>query len=384
MIAQTASQPTVLLSLLDQLVANVSSILTFYGLTAGFVLTLYALYTKDKDLRVSRRELFHVLVLAMLAFMFQSLVWALVALFGVGGRWPAWISAVAMIFYLWGLVYFFVRVAVLSHLRIEKFKDKSFFSALKHLPGIRRARRKWDTWMEKRYETTSEKRQSLETYSELTSLVPDLKAFPEDRGYSVLLTYTNLGAWLRFAAGLIKNHIDNGDKVTYVCCRHHPNHVLSYAEEAWPGKREELRENLVLVDGFTPTFGGDDEVFHKLLQASKHDGYHIVPAASVAGIHSGCAAAFKHFKRKLKGRRLPATVVYDGLLVYRHCEAEEHVTRFLMHMIEAERTYKMITLIAEPEGETDSAAFGTACALVDSRADLRPETSAHPQNGGQP
>ncbi len=95
------------------------------------------------------------------------------------------------------------------------------------------------------------------------------------------------------------------------------------------------------------------------------DGYKIFSASSIPGIHSGCAKAFKHFKEITNGKRLPGTVIYDGLLIYRHCEAESFLTRFLVHMIEAERTYSMITFVGEPLVDASTESFKSLFSLVD-------------------
>jgi hypothetical protein len=264
------------------------------------------------------------------------------------------------------LVYFLVRVVVLSYLRIEKFKERPFFRSLKHLPLARYVARKLSLAGEKRHETTVQERAPTEKYSLLRTMAGESFALQHDRGVSFLLGYSAVSTWLAYMARLAMEHLANGETVTLITCRHHPSHVLRYLKNGCSAEQQEkLRTHVVLVDAFTQSFGGDDEVFAKFLQAERDDGYTIFPAATLPGVHSGAAKAFKHFKSKLGRKRIPSTIVYDGLLVYRHCEAEDQLTRFLIHMIEAERTYSMLTLLGEPQGEEASLAFGVAASLVD-------------------
>lgn len=352
---------------LQALITHAGPLLKFYGLTSGFVLTLFALYRRDNELRQSRRELFHVLVLVLLSFMLQCLVWLSVRTRPFLGDWDTVLSFAAMLLYAAALLYFFGRVAVLSYLRIEKFKERPFLSSLKHLPGIRWIGRKITLVFEKRYETTVGKRGAAENYSVLAKAMGEKVNLPRDRGISVLLAYDGVKAWFRFVARMVDEHLTNGETVTLVVCRHHPGHVVSYleAEHGDDVLPQECRERLAIVDGFTDVFGGDDEIFHKSIARKRSDGYRIIAAHSVAGIHSGTAAAFKYFKKMSKGKRLPGTVIYDGLLVYRYGEPGDMLARFLTHMLEAERTYQMITVLGEPVAERRAPGFGVIDSLVD-------------------
>lgn len=366
----TTSQPAGLAAATNQLLQHVSDLVKFYGLTAGFVGTLYALYTKDNELRQSHRELFRVLVLVLLAFLIQSGVWVITDLLGNQGACAVGLSLAALVLYAVASLYFFGRVTVISYLRIEKFKERPLLHSLKHLPGIRGIIR-WHTLRrEAHYETTVRKRQSIDKYQVLHDILGRTPLVEESRGASFLLTYEHVRSWLSSLARITKEHLANGETVTVVACRHHPAHILSYIEHDGGVLPEQDRKKLIIVDAFTPAFGGDDEIFHKFLRTKTDDGYTIVSARSLAGIHSGAAQAFKLFKKSLPGQRLPGTVIYDGLLVYEHCEALDHVIRFVTHMVEAERTYAMITVLGEPVVVAESLAYGIVASLVDYVAEL--------------
>ena len=374
----------------DGLLQQLDPMIKFYGFCVGFALTLYALFSKDNELRKSRNEMFRVMVLLLIAFMSQCIAWALVKIWAADGWPPRLLTGLAMLLYAIALAYFFVRTVLASHLRVKKFKERPLLHSLKHLPIIWHAAKLYTWVVEKRYERTWQDRKGKEYYKVASSITDGKLTFPDDRGLSFLITYHDTVSWLRIVADIAKEHISNGETVTLVLSRHHPHHVISYLKEAFGVKLSEFQSKLVIVDGFTKSFGGDDEVFHKFLKEDKGDGFEIVSAASVPGIHSGAARAFKIFKKNTEGKRLPATVIYDGLLVYRHCLAEDQLVRFLVHMVEAERTYGMLTFLGEPLSDRKSFAHKTVTSLVDHlhilerKSGIRehiPQTP--PQNNGQ-
>ncbi len=214
------------------------------------------------------------------------------------------------------------------------------------------------------------KRQAPTGYTRLRALIGQAPEMPSSRGVSVLVTYSSLHAWLNMVAALVDEHLRNGETVTLITCRHHPSHILSYIENSNGAPDQDRLQRLAVVDAFTPSFGGNDEVFHKSLRQKQQEGYTIIPARSLAGIHSGAAKAFKHFKKTRRGQRQPATVIYDGLLIYQYCEPTDHLNRFLTHMVEAERTYAMITIIAEPKGARATPAYSAISAMVDHAVQL--------------
>ena len=355
----------------SHLAPHMGALLKLYGFSAGFILTLYALYTKDVELRQNRRELHCVLILVLFAFILQCSAWLVATVFTVNVI-TGFVLLLALTLYIFALLYFFTRVVILSYLRAEKFKERSFLQSLKHFPIIRNIARKISLIGSKHYEKTVQDRVSLDKYQLISQIVGSQRWQHESKGFSFLIAYTNVISWLKLVAKLTKEHVTNGETITLITCRHHPSHVISYLEKEWQGSDQKtLRANLVIIDGFTLSFGGDDEVFPKFLQEKCSEGYTIFSASSIPGIHSGCAKAFKHFKKIFKGKRLPGTVIYDGLLVYRHCEAAEHLTRFLIHMIEAERTYSMITIIGEPYVEASNSVFKATNSLVNYSRVLR-------------
>lgn len=358
--------PSLLVWIDTSLSPHAGDLLKLYGLTAGFILTLYALYTKDIELRQNRRELHKVLISALFAFILQCLAWVLVEILTCKGVWAGLIFLLAFLSYVWALIYFFMRVVVLAYLRVEKFKERSFFQSVKHFPIIQSIVKKIDLAKSKHYETNAQCRISLDKYPSLMKLIGSEKWQHQGDGFSFLIAYKNSLSWIQLIAKFIKEHIENGETITLVACRHHPSHIILYLEKEWENSDQtKLRERLVIIDGFTESFGGDDEIFPKSLKKNSSDGYVIFSASSIPGIHSGCAEAFKHFKKIAKGKRLPSTVIYDGLLIYRHCEAEAFLTRFLVHMIEAERTYSMVTLVGEPLVDVSTASFKSLFSLVD-------------------
>lgn len=359
---EATSQPA---RLFVEMLVHSDGLLKFYGLTAGFLLTLYALFTRDNELRLSHRELFRVLVGVLVAFLLQCFVWVLYVILGWKQSLPIVLSCVALLCYMWAVFYLFFRVTVLSYLRVEKFKERPFLSSFKHLPVVRRIVQRISTMFEKHYETNVGKRCSVPAYKQLNTLIGHSPEMHNERGMSLLATYNSLHAWLTTVATLVDEHLDNGETVTIITCRHHPAHILSYIEKCNGVPNEDKLKRFAVVDAFTLSFGGDDEVFHKSLYKKKEDGYTIIPARSLAGIHSGAAEAFKLFKKARKGPRQPATIIYDGLLSYQYCEPTDHINRFLTHMVEAERAYAMITIIGEPEGVTKAVPYAALSAMVD-------------------
>ncbi|MDH4201508.1 MAG: hypothetical protein OEV87_01265 [Phycisphaerae bacterium] len=373
-VSQTPVNVTGILSIIStfftwydtELSPYVGDLLKFYGLTAGFILTLYALYTKDVELRQTRRELHRVLIVVLFAFILQCLAWILVNMFKRTGAMPGLLLFLAIMFYAFSLIYFFLRVVILAYLRVEKFKERSFLQSVKHFPVIRYGVKKIESFMSQHYEISVQDRIPLDKYTSLTKLVPIKQWQTKVRGFSLLVAYENTLSWLQLISKITKEHIENGETVTLITCRHHPSLIISYLEASWgEPNQSKLRNNMVIIDGFTELFGGDDEIFKKTLVKHRSDGYKIFHASSTPGIHSGCAKAFKYFKKVIKGKRLPGTVIYDGLLVYRYCEEESFLTRFLIHMIEAERTYSMVTLIGEPSVEMGTPSFKSIFSLVD-------------------
>ncbi|HBG28354.1 MAG: hypothetical protein A2Y10_08760 [Planctomycetes bacterium GWF2_41_51] len=348
------------------LIPYLGDLLKFYGLNAGFVLTLYALYTKDIELRQNRRELNRVLIYVLFAFILQCFAWVLfkVLIFNVHVINIIILFAIGV--YTCALLYFFSRVIMLAYLRVEKFKERSFWQSIKHFPLIRIYVKKKDLKESKHYEKDPQERIALNHYPTLTKLIGESGWEHEGAGFSFLIAYKDSLNWIKLIAAIVKEHIDNGETITLVTCRHHPSHIIRYLESAWKDSdQKKLRNFMVIIDGFTKSFGGDDEIFPKSLQENIDDGYAIFSASSIPSIHSGCAQAFKYFKKTIKGKRLPGTVIYDGLLIYRHSEAEEFINRFLVHMVEAERTYSMATIIGEPYVDINTTVFKSIFSLVD-------------------
>ncbi len=232
-----------------ELSPHVGNLLKFYGLTAGFILTLYALYTKDIELRQNRRELYRVLIFALIAFILQCLAWVLVKILNCTGAISGIVLLSAFISYVWALLYFFMRVIILAYLRVEKFKERSFFQSVKHFPLIRNIVKRIDLNKSKHYETSAQSRMSLDKYPSLTKLAGSKRWQHQREGFSFLIAYKNSLSWVQLISKITKEHINNGETVTLVTCRHHPSHIVSYLEKEWEGSDQtKLRKNMVIID----------------------------------------------------------------------------------------------------------------------------------------
>ena len=184
------------------------------------------------------------------------------------------------------------------------------------------------------------------------------------------------------------------DKYTiqYMTASRHPFEFLDYLQKAWPNicTREdgakvpwaEVRQNVVIVDAYTPHFGFLDTINkEKSKKVFEQIGKNLISSAETyAGMHSASSTAFKRIKRDAAkpNVRQPTLVIYEDLFALADLESVEQYRVFVRHVLPSERLWDgMFTVFAETAQPT------TEWKLVSSYADIALDLSQRLRPGSE-
>jgi hypothetical protein len=178
-------------------------------------------------------------------------------------------------------------------------------------------------------------------------------------GYSILLTGPRY-IEDKMKANMIESiaqALDDGETVDYVCTDQHPFRIRAMLTDSLKKLGKELTDyygtDIVIIDAFTPVFGFREDILDEERKTTRQE-IPIIEASSLAGVHRAAMKAWYLHKESLKqsrGRtyRRPHRMIYDNLSTFLRFEGLEQLTTFYLHMLSAERAYKMVTYVIEYE-----------------------------------
>ena len=377
--------------------------LDLYALSIAFVIAIYTLFTKDFRLKEDSSKLILIIFLfstSITLTIFQIinndnilyfsffLILLIILTIIIGIRNEEKIAIVALICLIlvsiglitvlfdeilsaisfsafglgWvGLFYIFY----ISYNKIYHLRDKR---TLKHLwpfnkidDGIKRLRKHaYEHDMEDRKIDKNTFKSLPDQLCEILSTFDSLK----DGGYSFLLIFGERINSIDYGLKFSFDGLDNGEYINYVCVDKHPYEIYKKIKHL----TQDHKNNFIFIDIFSPNYGFDDGINISKNQEIKNNGINIVPAKTIAGIHSSISKAFKIIESNVKKTsaktRPPCRMIWDSFSSLADVSSKEIIKIFLNHVIPSERNYGMISIFIESEN-TDPEILNTLKRLVD-------------------
>lgn len=324
---------------------------------AAFLATFYALLRNNPTLRPEAGGIFYSIALAL----FSGLVFLGALIIKITLPTPAaWCTALGATLLLATIllvVRSFWRSYVRMHFLHEGRGSWKFFILVRLYRWIRPAR--------KTYEFSVTARETWTRHgTHLLAGLPDDLFDKLNTGGSLLLSAHNMPALRCQVFTFIAERLNAGDVLNYISTVLPPYAVLSQLRSCMGSQIPEAR--FVLVDMFSQPFGFSEDVITESSVKVQESGVHVIRARNCAGLHRALKRAFNYVKQQQGKRkeRGPSVVVYDSISTLALVDSEEQVRIFLHHMIPAECSYKMTTLLLE-HSETRCTITSTMAMLAD-------------------
>lgn len=333
------------------------------AICGGFFATLYALSRKDSKLKPSANRILHsILFMCMSLFL---IVFAAILVETLQIEPSSQTDQIVDAVFFSAVISFSTSWAFLfaafykSHGRSYYFREKGIW---KHTWPMKlfRYRSKAD------YEAAVEERKHVA----LPALPVGSEAIQTIRGgYSFLLLDDYTTDAYKFAVEILADGARRNETCTYVCVDKPPLRIWQEIKEADSQATTVGRcKKYCIVDSFTPIFGFEDRILIEETKVIAREGPYIVTARTMPGVHSAVTQGWKHFEGDLKKagkrKRFPSRTVYDSLSVLKDFATVEEISSFFHHMIPAEKSFKMVTVIIESK-EADKGILQTLRELVD-------------------
>ncbi|WAM22395.1 MAG: hypothetical protein OI717_00270 (plasmid) [Candidatus Methanoperedens sp.] len=378
--------------------------LQIYALSIAFVVAIFTLFTKDFRLKEESSKLIFVLFLFLISItltIFQILtnnninyfsifiVLLIIILFTIGYRneenfYILIIISLAILiagyisFYYDGILSFLSYSAFgfgwlglfyifyISYTKIFHLREKR---TLKHLWPFYQLN-EWRKRIKKdeHYELNMDERKINEnTFKSLPVKIKDELSkldFLKERGYSFLLIMNEKINPINYGLMFSSDGLDNKEYINYVCVDKHPAIIFNQIKNLGNFNKDYF----IFIDVFSPNYGFDDGINIDKNREINNQGYKIVTAKTVAGIHTGVNKAFKIVESNVKGTgkktRPPCRMIWDSFSSLVDMSSKEMIKIFLSHVIPSERNYGMISVFIESEN-TDPEILNLLKKLVD-------------------
>lgn len=159
--------------------------------------------------------------------------------------------------------------------------------------------------------------------------------------------------------------LTHGAYVQYTTCARHPIEFILHLKNSWKQEStmlwEDVRNNVVVVDAYTPHYGFTDTTHVQWTRIINEEIKIkcITSHASYAGIHTSAARAFniikEEHKKAQKRARYPTLLIYEGPYCLVDLESIEQYRLFIRHLLPSEKVWGgMFTFLIEtalPEKE---------------------------------
>ena len=183
-------------------------------------------------------------------------------------------------------------------------------------------------------------------------------------GYSFLLIFSERVNSIDYGLKFSFDGLDNDEYINYVCADRHPYEIYKKINHL----NKDQKSKFIFIDIFSPNYGFDDGINIRKNQEIKKNGFHIVPAKTIAGIHSSISKAFKIIESYVNSTpvktRPPCRMIWDSFSSLTDVSSKEIIKIFLNHVIPSERNYGMISVFIESEN-TDPEILNILKRLVD-------------------
>ena len=260
--------------------------------------------------------------------------------------------------------------------------------AIKHLPGIRQARRLVS-------------RTPRPTYSHNTIPVPDglkttivemLRAetredpakFEVRDGLdpqSIAIAVRHQGQTNALLTDMAEAFLVANYSVQYLTASRHPIEFVGHLKGCLERKAvvwQEVRDRIVVIDAYSPHFAFTDSIYPKKDGELASLGVTCVTSRmTFAGMHTASSRAFKQIRRQAGGKdyRKPTLVIYEDAYALADLESPEQYRIFVRHVMPSERMWDgMFTVFVESaQAEPDWRMLQSGASMT---LDLRTATGA--------
>jgi hypothetical protein len=370
------------------------SLLTATAALLAFLVGLYTLVGRDRKSPYLINSVFQVFLLCLIGAAFDILSTIILP-----WRWS--LAMTGAVFLFAAVLQTCSRIWTI-YIRLAMFVDPGHWARLKLVPGVRQYRE----WRKRSTGPTYEHHPVLLAEEFQRKVRAILVGFGQDgkggglydeRGSSdprsVALSLRHHGQANDLLSRLVAAFLMQ-DKYTvqYMTASRHPIEFLEHLKKAWPeiGVKEDgtkvaweiARQDLVIVDAYTPHFGFLDTINQEKKKAviEQIGGRLISSAETYAGMHSASSAAFKLIKRESlqPGVRQPTLVIYEDMFALADLESVEQYRVFVRHVLPSERLWDgMFTVFAETGQPV------TEWKLISSYADIALDLSERRRSGSE-
>lgn len=332
-------------------------------LSLAFVVALYSFFAKEPRLREGADSLLLVIFVFGVAALLSGVSLATLVGKARGIGRACWSGSICLFTAGWLLLLanFWKLYGRLYHMR-----ERRFWKYMRPFIWITDRR-------SKRYVENMRPRQS---FSLRTYQLSKAELCVIQNGYVFLVTGEPGCNLSRVAIDLLVDGFQLEETGDYVTCHRPPDLVWNEVVEVCPSVKMSKVSGPSIVDAFSPNFGYNDEVLRRAIDnlTSEEGGYGvtIIPARTLAAIHSASSTSWYIAKKKAEGKgpRKPHRMVYDRLSALSPFGSVEQISNFILHFMAAERGYGMITVVVEPS-DSPALVLSSATAAADCIVECR-------------
>lgn len=328
--------------------ATIIELLKIFLATSALIIALFTLYTKDDRLRASTEN-----ILVALIFFLISTLLIIFSLFIVSLASKAYFFMIlvfvlvfsALIIYICALCFLLFNVFFRSYNQIYNLRtDKMwrYFMPVKFIFKLKKY---------KSYELqVIDRKVDGDTFKCIRQFFSDSEIDSVAKGASILMTGESSKNTVDLLLDFVNERLSKNETINYVSADCHPYEIWKSLKDKYEITAA-MRNSLVFIDAFTPSFGFTDEIYDEYSESLSKEGVKFVRAKTFAGLHSKVAVAFNLIKQNEKkaglGNRRPMTMIYSHTSSLCDFESIEQYRIFWRHVISSERIYGMTLFIVE-------------------------------------
>lgn len=170
----------------------------------------------------------------------------------------------------------------------------------------------------------------------------------KQEGYSFLLIFDESINPTTYGIKFCLDGLINEEYINYVCVDKHPYEIYDKIKDY---SNDFDSSDFTIIDVFSPNFGFDDGINIDKNRKITNQGFRVINAKTVAGIHTAINKAFKITEKKVKegekSTRPPCRMIWESLSSLADVSSIEMIKIFLTHVVPSERNYGMISVFIE-------------------------------------
>lgn len=329
---------------------NYELFFTAYTVSAAFIISLYAILSKNGKLKKENSNLMGILfllIISILLIIIDYLLFNIEFPFEILVSFPdieiLYIGNISIYLFIISWIYLFYTM-ILAYSRVYHLREKRI---LRHFfPFIIINR-----YFEKKKEFRDYQDFIINRNVSKERLLYRIFKSKENKfnagGISAIISLSNNDESIDVIEKIINDSNKNDETLNIVCINKHPYEIFSSLNHSNKKMLAYLQNNVVFIDIFTKIYGFDDDIYDYLRSEMKRMKICVITTNSIAGLHSATNSAFIYLRKKNGSIRKPNTMIWDSISSLEHAFPPDLIKTFIHHTLPSEKYYKMLSIYLE-------------------------------------